>query len=240
MSTLKLIVGNKRYSSWSMRAGVTLAQLGVPYEEELIKLDKPDTAALIAKVSPGGRVPALLDGDLTVWDSLAINEYLAEKFPRARLWPEDAKARAVARSVCAEMHSGFAAMRSALSMDLKKNVQLPLTPEVRADVDRVLAIWTDCRARFGAGGPLLFGHFTIADAFYAPVVARFRSYGVQLDGAAKAYADAVWSLGSVQRWVAAGLQETFIARYHSPEEAAAPGAAGGSLMDMDDDATVVK
>jgi glutathione S-transferase len=204
---LKIVVGSKNYSSWSMRGWLALELTGAPYEEVVIQLDQPDTAERIGAFSPAGRVPVLVDGDLTVWDSLAICEYLAERFPAARLWPADARARAVARSVSAEMHSGFQALRSAMPMNLR--LQRPIAspaPEVAADLARIRAIWRDLLDR-PRDGEYLFGRFGIADVMYAPVVGRCRTYGVALEGPEAAYADAVWRHPAVARWVKAAAGE---------------------------------
>jgi glutathione S-transferase len=208
MTPLTLVVGNKNYSSWSMRPWLVLRQAGIPFEEVYIPLYRPDSAAALAKWSPSGKVPALSDGDIRVWDSLAICEYLAERFPEKQLWPADAAARAVARSVSAEMHSGFSALREHMSMNIRaRRPGKGRTAGSLADVGRILAIWTDCRARFGQGGDFLFGRFCIADAMYAPVVLRFQTYGVALEGAAKAYAEAILALPAVKAWVADALVE---------------------------------
>jgi glutathione S-transferase len=214
---MKLVIGNKNLSSWSLRPWLMLKHAGAPFEEQLIPFEQPDTAARIAQVSPSGRVPVLIDGALTVWDSLAIGEYLHDKFPLARLWPENAAARAIARSVSAEMHSGFPDLRSDLSMHMRSVLKpRKLRPEVAANIARIIDLWTDCRARFGAkaSGPFLFGSFTIADAMYAPVVSRFRTYAVDLTGPAKDYAAAVWALPALQEWHAAAQKETFAAPEH--------------------------
>ncbi len=211
---LKIVLGNKNYSSWSLRPWLALEQTGAPYEEAVIPLDRPDTKERIAKLSPSGRVPALIDEDLTIWDSLAICEYLAEKFPTAGLWPAERAARAVARSVSAEMHSGFAALRTACPMNI--GASLPdhaHSDEVKADIARIVAIWSDCRKRFGAGGPYLFGKLSIADAMYAPVVTRFRTYGIALEGESVAYAQAIWDLPAMKKWVEAA---------HAPSRGSTP------------------
>jgi glutathione S-transferase len=204
---LKIVIGDKNYSSWSMRAWLALALTGAPYEETLVPLDRPDTARRIAEFSPAGRVPVLHDGDLVVWDSLAICEYLAEKFPAARLWPAAPGARAVARSASAEMHSGFQALRSAMPMNLRlrRPVASP-PPDVQADLARIRALWRGLLAA-PRDGEYLFGAFGIADAMFAPVVGRCRTYGVALDGPEAAYADAVWRHPAVARWVAAAHEE---------------------------------
>ena len=215
MAQLKIVVGNKNYSSWSLRPWLALEQCGVPYEEQVIPLDQEGTVAQIARFSPSGRVPALLDGELTIWDSLAICEYLNEKFPAAQLWPKDPAARAVARSVSAEMHSGFTGLRTHCQMKVKES--LPMAEprdEVKADLARIDALWTDCRRRFGAGGPFLFGAFSIADAMFAPVVSRLRTYALPVSPSARAYVDTVWNSPGMQKWAAAARAESFVmARY---------------------------
>ena len=209
MTPLTLVIGNKNYSSWSMRPWLALRQAGIPFEEVRIPLYQPGSTEALAQWSPSGKVPALHDDDIKVWDSLAICEYLNERFPEKQLWPSDAAARAVARSISAEMHAGFAALRRDMSMNIRARYPgMGRTPECLAEVERILAIWTDCRARFGAGGDFLFGRFSIADAMYAPVVLRFQTYGVALTGAAKDYADAVLALTALQEWVADGVAET--------------------------------
>lgn len=204
-----LVIGNKNYSSWSLRPWLALRVAGVDFEELRIPLYQEGSREAILRHSPAGKVPVLRHGDVTVWESLAICEYAAEVLaPGAGLWPEDPAARAHARTISAEMHAGFVALRSALPMNLRAaGARVPLAPEVRADVARVVAIWEDCRARFGAGGPFLFGRFGIADAMYAPVVTRFHSYGVELPAVARAYADAVRALPALQEWTAAGVAE---------------------------------
>lgn len=201
-----LVIGTKRYSSWSLRAWLALKQAGITFDEVLIRLRQPDTQAQVAKYSPSGRIPYLRDGEVEVWDSLAICEYVAEMLPGAWLWPEDRGARALARSVSAEMHSGFVGLREHLSMDVARTIPMPVVPDAaKGDIARVLAIWADCRSRFGkdGGGPFLFGAFTIADAMFAPVVTRFRTYGITLDPIADAYAEAVMALPAMQDWIVA-------------------------------------
>lgn len=211
MPSLTIVLGNKAYSSWSLRPWLALKQTGEPFEEVVIPLRQPDTKERILAHSPAGKVPVLRHGDRVVWDSLAIGEYLAETFPAAGLWPDDAHARAVARSVSAEMHAGFAPLRTHMAMNLKE--RLPgtgRTPEVDADIARIVALWTDARARFGRGGLFLFGRFSIADAMYAPVVTRFDTYGVELPPAARAYADAVLDLPAMREWTAAAKAEPWV------------------------------
>jgi glutathione S-transferase len=209
MPSLTLVIGNKNYSSWSMRPWLVLRQAGIPFAEVRIPLYTPESNVQLATWSPSAKVPALHDGDIRVWDSLAICEYLNERFPDKQLWPADAAARAVARSVSAEMHSGFTDLRHNMVMNIRaRHPGQGRTPECLADIERILAIWTDCRARFGGGGDFLFGRFSIADAIYAPVVLRFQTYGVELDGAARAYANAILALPAVQAWVADAVAET--------------------------------
>jgi glutathione S-transferase len=203
-----LVIGSKRWSSWSLRPWLALRQAGVTFDEVVIQLRQPDTQAKIAQYSPSGRVPFLRDGEVSVWDSLAICEYVAEMLPGAWLWPEDRGARAVARSISAEMHAGFPAMREHLSMDVTRTVATPDLPDAaKADLARVQAIWTDCRKRFGGGGSFLFGDFTIADAMYAPVATRFRTYGIALDPVCRAYVDAIYALPAMKDWIAAATTE---------------------------------
>lgn len=200
---MTLIIANKNYSSWSLRPWLALKQHGAPFEEVRIALDRPDTRARILRHSPGGKVPALHHGDLTVWDSLAILEYLAERNPGAGLWPKDAEARAVARSVSAEMHAGFMPLRQALPMNCRRREKLAITDEaVIADIARIDALWTDCRRRFGAGGPFLFGRFSNADAMYAPVVSRLASYEVEVSETAQAYMRTVLDMPEMRAWYA--------------------------------------
>ncbi|MGB3865883.1 MAG: glutathione S-transferase family protein [Xanthobacteraceae bacterium] len=210
--TLKLVIGNKNYSSWSMRPWVALRAGGIPFEEIFVPLyTGPADKQRILDVSPSGKVPALIDGDLTVWDSLAIIEYAAERFPEAGLWPQARAARAHARSISAEMHSGFAALRSECGMNLHRPVRAkPLSDAARADIARVQEIWTDCRMRHAAQGPFLFGAFGAADAMYAPVVHRFRIYAIDVSPVAKDYMTAMMAQPAFAEWTAAGLAETIV------------------------------
>jgi glutathione S-transferase len=208
--SLTLIVGNKNYSSWSLRPWLAMRHAGLAFDEVPIRLGQPDTTAQILRHSPSGRVPCLLDGALAVWDSLAICEYVNEQYLDGGLWPADAGARARARSVVAEMHSGFAPLRTHMPMDIRsrkpdKGAQALARADVAADVRRIQQIWTECLA--ACGGPLLFGSFTAADAFYAPVVTRFRTYGVPLPAPLAAYGDAVFALPAMQQWTAAAAAE---------------------------------
>ena len=207
MSEPTLVIGNKNYSSWSLRPWLAMKVAGIPFAEHRIPLYGPGSKAQILAYSPAGKVPCLADGDLRVWDSLSICEYLAEKHPG--LWPQDPAARALARSVSAEMHSGFANLRAKMSMNIRKRYPgLGRTPESMADVARIVSLWSDCRARYGKGGRFLFGAFSIADAMYAPVVLRFRTYEVELPADCRAYSDAVLALPAMQDWIAAAMAET--------------------------------
>ncbi len=205
---LTLVIGNKNYSSWSLRAWLALEMTGAPFEEVVIPLDRDDTAAAIAAQSPSRRVPVLKHGGLAIWDSLAIAEYLAELYPEATLWPSDRRARAQARAVTAEMHAGFAVLRKDMPMDLRAKHDLPtMTPGLTADVERICQIWQECRERFGHDGGFLFGTASIADAFFAPVVSRFMTYRPELPEAAERYLATVWDWPAMQSWAAAAEQE---------------------------------
>lgn len=201
-----LVIANKNYSSWSLRPWLVLKHAGVAFDEIVIPLDQPDTRAGILRYSPSGRLPCLIDGALTVWDSLAICETLAESRPQ--LWPAAVAARARARSISAEMHSGFMALRQQMPMNCR--AKLPgrsRTPEVDADIARIAAIWEECRSGHHEGGDFLFGRFSIADAMYAPVVWRFLTYGVTLPATARAYCDHMASQSAMQEWLAAACAE---------------------------------
>src|SRR5437763_10190641 len=208
---LKLIIGNKNYSSWSLRPWLAMKVAGIPFEEEVISLDAADFKPRVSNISGSGKVPALDDGCVQVWESLTILEYLAEMFPQAGLWPREAAARARARAIAAEMHAGFAPLRRLLPMNMRRPI-LPreLTPQAQANVQRIELIWTDCRTRFGAGGPFLFGAFGAADAMYAPVVSRFHTYAVALGPAARAYMAAIMNLPAWKEWLAAARDETWV------------------------------
>jgi glutathione S-transferase len=203
----KLYVGNRNYSSWSIRGSLVVRQSGLDCAEVVIPLDTPDTAASIGAVSPSGRVPVLHVDGLVIWDSLAIAEYLHERFPRVGIWPQDAAARAHARSVSAEMHSSFQALRSDMPMDMRNRIAKAATPDVQDDILRIEAIWSTCRAAHGRGGEYLFGAWSAADAMYAPVVSRFRTYGIPLSPAAQRYADAVWRWPALQDLAAEAAAE---------------------------------
>ena len=207
MNRLVLVVGNKNYSSWSLRPWLAMKLLGLEFEERRVSLYVPGAKERLLEHSPAGKVPILIDGERKIWDSLAILEYLAESYPS--LWPAAPAARALARSISAEMHSGFAALRQHMSMNVRKrHPGKGRTPEALADVARIVAMWSDCRARFGAAGPFLFGRFTAADAMYAPVVLRFRTYAVELPPPCRAYADAVLALPALGEWIDAAERET--------------------------------
>lgn len=202
----KLIIGNKNYSSWSLRAWLLLREAGIDFEEQRICLDVDDTRENIARVSASGRVPVLIIDDVAVWDTLAIAETVAERWPEKKLWPADATARAHARSISAEMHSGFETLRSKMPMNCRamgRKVALP--DDLTRDIDRVFAIWSECFHRYG--GEWLFGDFTVADAMYAPVVLRFRTYGVNLPESAYVYAKRVLESPAMQEWLAAAETE---------------------------------
>jgi glutathione S-transferase len=201
-----LYIGNKNYSTWSLRAWVLLKAAGIPFREQMISLYAPDTPALIRPVSPNGLVPCLHDGDVVVWDSLAIAEYLAERHPG--LWPADAIARAWARSVAAEMHSGFADLRREFSMDVRVRQPRVPSPEVAEDIARIDAIWHEGRQRFGPGGDYLCGSFGVVDAFWCPVAFRFQTYGVAPEGASAAYLRTLLALPAMVEWAAAAAKES--------------------------------
>ena len=208
---LKLIIGNKNYSSWSFRPWIAMKAAGIAFEETVISLDAEDFKAHVAPVSGTGNVPVLIDSDVRVWESLAILEYLAEKFPNAGLWPADAVARAHARAIANEMHAGFLPLRRHLPMNMWRPViKRELTPEAAANVARIEAIWNECRTRFGKGGPFLFGRFGAADAMYAPVVARLHTYAVAVGAGTRAYMDAVMALLAWREWHAAAVKEPWV------------------------------
>jgi glutathione S-transferase len=211
----ELVIGNKNYSSWSLRPWLVLKIAGIPFGETQVFLRQPNTAAELARYSPAGKVPVLKHGNLTVWDSLAIIEYLADAHPDKDIWPEDRAVRAVARAVSAEMHSGFAALRDEFTMDFVNARRFPTASEAaRRDITRIVAVWGDCRRRFGVDGDegFLFGRFCAADAMYAPVVSRFISYEVDLaafgdDGSAARYRDTMMAMPAMREWEEGALQE---------------------------------
>lgn len=205
---LEIVIGDMNLSSWSLRPWLALRATGYPFRERKIRLDRPDTKDRLRAASPTARVPVLVDGDLVLWESLAICEALAEWFPAAQLWPADAGARAFARSVAYEMHGGFADLRRELPMNLRARISREPSAAARADIERIAGLWRECRARFGAGGEYLFGGFTVADCMYAPVVTRFRTYGVQLDAVGEAYCAAILARPDVRAWYAGAALET--------------------------------
>jgi len=217
MAELFLLIGNKRYSSWSLRPWLVLKQSGIAFDEKLVALHQADTKANILKYSPSGRVPFLRHGNVEVWESLAICEYLAETFPAARLWPKDAATRAHARAVSNEMHAGFNDIRRYLPMDVGRDRTVERrAEEVRSEIDRVQDIWIECRRRHQSDGPFLFGHFSIADGMYAPMVTRFWTYGVKTRPGAAAYVDTIMNLPAMKQWVEAAKREPWIITYPVP------------------------
>lgn len=209
---MKLVIGNKRLSSWSLRPWLILKHFEIPFEEILIPLDQPETTESILRYSPTAKVPVLIDGDLHIWDSLAIAEYVNEKFPEKKMWPSKTSDRAWARSISAEMHSGFANLRQYLSHDLQRNLKEFDSTPARADIERVKEIWTECLKK--SGGPYLFGSFSIADAMYAPVANRFISYAVPMEGLVKSYVETIRKNQAHSLWIADGLKETYSADKH--------------------------
>ena len=208
---LSLVIGNKNYSSWSFRPWIAMKVAGIPFEETVISLNAEDFKPRVSKVSGTGKVPVLSDGAVHVWESLAILEYLAEKFPGAGLWPADPAARAHARAISSEMHAGFLPLRRACPMNVWRPVKRrELNEDAQANVRRIDAMWQDCRSRFGAGGSFLFGGFGAADAMYAPVVSRFHTYDVPLGPASRAYIDAMMALPAWREWTEAALKEPWV------------------------------
>jgi glutathione S-transferase len=207
--TPKLVIGNKNYSSWSLRAWLLLREAGIEFDEHRVALDVASTAADIAGFSPAGKVPVLQLDDVAVWDSLAIAETVAERWPDAELWPAHAAVRAHARSISAEMHSGFAVLRDSMPMNCRamgRKVALP--DDLTHEIDRIFAIWTDCYHRYGSEDGWLFGKFSVADAMYAPVVLRFRTYGINLPESALHYPRRLLQSAAMQEWLAAAETET--------------------------------
>jgi glutathione S-transferase len=211
--TLKLVIGNKNYSSWSMRPWLAMRASNIAFDEVLIPLytdDKGDKEQILG-FTRSGKVPALIDGDVTVWDSLSIIEYVAERFPEARLWPENRALRAHARSISAEMHSGFLPLRNECGMNLHRPIRaVVLSADARANVARIEQIWIECRERHGRLGPFLFGNFSAADAMFAPVVHRFRTYAIDVAPQAQAYMDTMMAQPAFAEWTKAGLAETLL------------------------------
>lgn len=215
---LTLIIGNKNYSSWSLRPWIAMRVAGIAFEEIVIPLYEPGSREQLLRYSPAGKVPVLVDGDQHIWESLAILEYLAEKFPDAGLWPASARARSHARVVAAEMHAGFMPLRKACTMNMWLPPKArPQADDVLADVRRIEALWSDCRARFGQDGPFLFGRFGAADAMYAPVVSRLHTYGLAVGPISRAYMQVVMALPAWQEWRDAALKEPWVMRHNEPD-----------------------
>ena len=214
--SLTLVIGNKNYSSWSFRPWIAMKVAGIPFEERGIPLYEPGSREEILRYSSAGKVPVLLDGENAIWETIAILEYLAERFPKAELWPREAYARAHARAVAAEMHAGFQALRKACPMNMwLPRKQRPQNEEVIENVRRIGTIWWDCLQRYG--GPFLFGAFGAADAMYAPVVSRLHTYGILVAPKCHAYMDAVMALPAWHEWCDAALKETWIMRHNEPD-----------------------
>lgn len=209
---MKLIIGNKNYSSWSLRGWLAAKQSGLSFEELTVHIDGDDWQAMKRHEDDfqpsAGKVPVLWDGDVVVWDSLAILEYLADKVGRDRFWPKDDAARGMARAMVAEMHSSYLAMRRQCPVNVRRRIEgIQLTDEAKGDIVRILGLWAEARARFGKGGPFLFGTFCAADIFYAPIVSRFVTYGIGVPGFAQAYMQAVWEHDWMQHWIAEAENE---------------------------------
>ncbi|HEY1503629.1 MAG TPA: glutathione S-transferase family protein [Stellaceae bacterium] len=220
MAEFTIYLGNKNYSSWSLRGWLMLKATGVAFDEVVIPLYEPQSRAEILRHTPSGKMPTLVHerktgGPVTVWESLAIGEYLAELFPQAGLWPQDPAARAHARAISSEMHAGFLPLRRHFPMNMRSVFDREIIPEAQGDIDRIAALWRDCRQRYGhssehGGGDFLFGSFTIADAMFAPVVSRFRTFKLPLDGEVEAYARAISAWPAYQEWLAGARNEPMI------------------------------
>ena len=209
---MELVIGDKNWSSWSMRPWLALRRAGAEFTETVVRLNRPDSPANLAVASPSAQVPVLKDGELTLWDSLAICEYVAERFPQARLWPEERARRALARVAAAEMHSGFRSLRGECPMDLVRREHKTLTPITQTDVKRVVRLWAELRRRFREDGPFLVGEWSIADAFFTPVATRFRTYGILLsdhgdDGTAGEYAEVLLQQPEFLEWEQAAVED---------------------------------
>ncbi len=207
---MELVIGTKKWSSWSLRPWLAIKRTGAPFTETLVELRRTDSPEVLSKFSPSAKVPVLKDGELTIWDSLAICEYLAERFPAAKLWPDDPAARALGRAASAEMHSGFASLRGECPMELETRTVADISEATQTDVRRIVVLWNSLRARFAADGPFLLGPWSIADAFFTPVATRFRAYGIRLSdygdtGAAGAYAETLLETPEFQEWEADAL-----------------------------------
>jgi glutathione S-transferase len=208
MGRLVLVIGNKIFSSWSLRPWFAMTMVGLPFDEIVIPLDKPDTKRMIAEHSLSGRVPVLYHGSRKVWDSLAILEYLAETFPEKRMWPAGQAARAMARAVSSEMHAGFSALRNECAMNLRRPcMPTQMSDQAKADADRIETIWRECREKYGKSGKFLFGRFSIADAMFAPVVTRFDTYAIPVSETTRAYMKSVLETDAFQNWKKSALKE---------------------------------
>jgi glutathione S-transferase len=215
---LKLIIGNKNYSSWSFRPWIAMKATGIAFEEELIPLETPEFRARLDAVSGTGKVPTLIDGDIRVWESLAILEYLADRFPDKKLWPSDLAARAHARAISSEMHAGFVPLRQSCPMNMWRPVlKRDLGDDVKKNIARIDSMWSDCRRRYGQGGDFLFGSFGNVDAMYAPVVSRFHTYGIDVSPPSRAYMDAVMALPAWKEWSAAAVKEPWVLAKDEPD-----------------------
>jgi glutathione S-transferase len=213
---LTLVIGNKNYSSWSFRPWIAMKTAGIPFEEILVSLETKDFKTRVGAYSGSGKVPVLVDGAIKVWESLAILEYLAEKFPEKMLWPDDSAARACARTIASEMHASFGALRQHCPMNMWRPVTSRVLPEeVGANVKRIEALWTDCLSR--SAGPFLFGAFGAADAMYAPVVSRFHTYGIGVGQEAQAYMARVMALPAWAEWRTAALKEPWVLPQDEPD-----------------------
>lgn len=220
---MKLLIGNKCYSSWSLRAWLLLRAKDIAFEEQLVLLDEPDFKATVFAAAPGsgGTLPLLVDGDIAVWETLAIAEYLHDRFPDAGIWPREPAARAHARAISSEMHAGFSALRSACPMNLGKRYAARDRGEgVARDVQRITALWRAARERFGSGGPFLYGEFGAADAMFAPVVTRLDTYAIPVDTVSQAYIDAMLALPAYLEWLTGALAEPWIVAHDEVDEPA--------------------
>lgn len=219
MNKLTLVIGNKNYSSWSLRPWLLLKQFNVPFEEIRIPLYRPGSEEALADLSPSGLVPALINGSTTVWDSLAICEYIQELYPASAMWPRDREPRAIARSICAEMHSGFNAIRQHMPANCRKSYPgKGLDTETEPEVRRIMQIWRECRSRYGKGGSMLFGDFSVADAMFAPVALRFNTYQTDLDEVSEAYKLAILELQGIREWMSAARRESEVLPEFEPYE----------------------
>ena len=211
----QLVIGNKNYSSWSLRPWVLMQVANISFREISLNIYTPEGKQQLQQYSETAKVPVLIHQDITIWDSLAIAEYLAEQHPDKNLWPSTTAARAQARAVVSEMHSGFTGVRNALPMNCRRNITLTtIDPASQRDIERISHIWRDCRTRFGGEGNFLFGQFSIADAFYAPIVIRFHGYGISLGNIERDYMESMLALPAMRQWINAGRQEsTYVAQY---------------------------